>query len=166
MEAEANRFSSDLLLPPYLIVSMMVKCEPSIDLANDIAKAFDTSLPATAIRIARHAPCPAAIVVHGQRKREWLFRNFAWPDDVLVTNEVHHDSPALDLLYTGAYGAKTRDMKEPAYRWIYGGNTRRLGVRVQPIKRYGDQIMSLVRFCRQDVLTKTAMGYRQQLNGS
>lgn len=148
VEAEANRFSSDLLLPPYLVVPLMLKREPSIDLVNDIAKAFDTSLPATAIRIARHAPGPAAVVVHGQRKREWLFRNFAWPDDVLVTNEVHHDSPALDLLYTGAYGAKTRDMKEPAHRWIYGGNTRGLEVKVQSVKRYGNQILSLVRFCR------------------
>ncbi|SEL63497.1 hypothetical protein SAMN05216387_1203 [Nitrosovibrio tenuis] len=96
----------------------------------------------------RHSPGPAAVVVHSQHKREWFFRNLVWPDDVLVAKEVHHDSPALDLLYSGTYGDKTRDIKEPGYRWIFGGNSHSLEVRVQSIKRYDDQILSLVRICK------------------
>lgn len=147
-EAEANRFSSDLLLPPYLVMPRIVRREPCIDLVSDVADEFGTSIPATAIRIVRHASSPAAVVVHSRCKREWVFRNIAWPDNVLVTSEIHHDSLAFDLLYTGVYGAKTRDMKEPAYRWIYGGDSRRLEVKVQSTKRYDDQILSLVRICK------------------
>lgn len=147
-EAEANRFSSDLLLPPYLVMPRIVRREPCIDLVSDIADEFETSLPATAIRIVRHAPGPAAVVVHSHSKREWLFRSFTWPDNALITNEIHHDSPALDLLYSGAYGTKTRDMKEPAYRWIFGGDWRLQEVKVQSVKRYNDHILSLLRICK------------------
>ncbi|SEL63464.1 hypothetical protein SAMN05216387_1202 [Nitrosovibrio tenuis] len=40
MEAEANRFSSDLLLPPYLVVPKIVRREPCIDLVSDIGKSL------------------------------------------------------------------------------------------------------------------------------
>jgi hypothetical protein len=53
----------------------------------------------------------------------------------------------MDLLFVAASGTKTRDTKEPGSRWLYGNGAYRLEVRVQSIKRQGDQILSLVRIC-------------------
>jgi hypothetical protein len=135
------------LLPPYLVGPMVANREPCLDLVDDIAKEFDTSIPATAIRIARQAPGPAAVVVHSHEGRDWSFPNLAWPSEILFANQVHHDSPAMDLLFVAASGTKTRDTKEPGSRWLYGNGAYRLEVRVQSIKRQGDQILSLVRIC-------------------
>lgn len=144
-EAEANVFSADLLLPPYLVRPLIGAREPTIDLTLDIGKTFDTSIPATAIRIVRNAKVPAAVVVHSQAGRDWYFKNAFWPMDFQLASQVHHDSPAMDLLYSGIPLAKSRDQKEPASRWVWGPDANRIEVRAQTIKRRDDRVLTILR---------------------
>lgn len=144
-EAEANVFSADLLLPPYLVRPMIGAREPTIDLTLDIGKAFDTSIPATAIRIVRHAKVPAAVVVHSKAGRDWFFKNTLWSMDFQLAPQVHHDSPAMDLLYSGSPRARSRDQKESASRWVWGPDAYHIEVRAQTIKLRDDQVLTLLR---------------------
>lgn len=144
-EADANRFSADLLLPPYLVLPRIQSRETNINLAIEIADEFDVSLPAAAIRIVRHSKHAAAVVVHKQQGIAWKFKNASWPDYDQLAMKVHHDSPALDLLFSGSVRAKTQDRKEPATRWVYGDGMFARQVFVQSIKRYDEQILSIVR---------------------
>ena len=128
-----------------IVTSLIGAREPTVDLTLDIAKAFDTSIPATAIRIVRHAKVPAALVVHSRTGRDWQFKNAFWPMDFQLALQVHHDSPAMNLLYSGAPRAKTRDQKEPASRWVSGPDANRIDVRVQSIKRQDDRVLTILR---------------------
>lgn len=145
-EAEANIFSADLILPPYLVSPRMQGKEASIDLVLNICEEFRASREATGIRVARLARTATMVVVFGQRGRKWAITNSSWPHYVSPANVVHHDSPSMDLLFAGTKGAKTRDQKEPALRWLVGDNLRTVDVKVQSVKLASDDILSLVRF--------------------
>lgn len=144
-EAEANIFSADLILPPYMIAPKMQAKEASIDLILGLCEEFRASREATGIRVTRLAQRPAMIAVFGQHGRKWAIKNSAWPHYVKPTNVVHHDSASMDLLFTGAKGAKTRDQKEPAVRWLMGENLRAVDVKVQSVKLSSNDILSIVR---------------------
>jgi Zn-dependent peptidase ImmA (M78 family) len=147
MEADANRFSADLLLPPYLVVPRITRRDTNIHLAQEVAHDFTVSVPAAAIRIVRHSKQAASVVVHKPTGRAWYFCNSSWPDYVQLAPQVHHDSPAMELLFGGSVGAKTPDKKEPALRWVYGEAMFASQVMVQSLKRYDGQIISIVRVC-------------------
>jgi hypothetical protein len=111
-----------------------------------LASDFNVSLPTAAIRIVRHAKQPAAVVVHRRQGIAWKFKNSLWPDYEQLATQVHHDSPAMDLLFTGSVRAKTLDRKEPALRWVHGDGVFSRQVIAQSIKRFDEQILSIVRF--------------------
>lgn len=145
-EAEANVFSSDLILPPYLVRPFIGPRLPTIDLVLDASAAFDASIPATAIRVVRMATCPAAVVVHSVTGRQWWFENIAWPSgDFRIVQDLHHESTTMDLLYRGGHREKTREQKERADRWLVGKDVHRRDVHVQSIKRLGDTVLTLIR---------------------
>jgi Zn-dependent peptidase ImmA (M78 family) len=144
-EAEANIFSADLILPPYLVSPRMQNKEASIDLVLALCEEFRTSREATCIRVARLSQSPAMAVVFNQQGRKWAIKNSAWPHYVSPAGVVHHDSPSMDLLFTGAKGAKTRDQKESALRWLVGENLRTVDVRVQSVKLASNEILSIIR---------------------
>lgn len=60
--------------------------------------------------------------------------------------QVHHDSPAMDLLYSGNPRDKSRDQKELASRWVRGPDANRIDVRAQTIKRRDDRVLTILRF--------------------
>jgi len=144
-EAEANLFSADLILPPYLVSTRTQSKEASIDLILNVADEFRTSREATGIRVARLTRAPTLVVVFGQRQRTWTFKNSVWPHYVNPVNVVHHDSPSFNLLFAGVNGEKTRDQKEPALRWLVGDDLRMVDVKVQSVKLAFNNILSVIR---------------------
>jgi Zn-dependent peptidase ImmA (M78 family) len=146
-ESEANVFSADLILPPYLVRSDVGGRPPTIDLIVDVSEAYAASIPAAAIRVVRLATCPAAVAVHGVTGREWCFENVAWPTgDFYISREVHHESPTMSLLFRGSPGTKTRDQKERGDRWLVGKDAYRIDVHVQSIKRQENTVLTVIRF--------------------
>jgi Zn-dependent peptidase ImmA (M78 family) len=146
-EAEANIFSADMILPPYLVSRRTAGRDASIDLVLDVAAAFRTSREATAIRVVKLAKTPAAVMIFGYKHRKWAIKNTSWPHYVNPVITVHHDSASMDLLFAGATGTKSRDQKEPASRWLVGEGLRMIDVRVQSVKISNDEILTIVRIC-------------------
>lgn len=144
-EADANVFSADLLLPPYLVVPIVGRRTPSVALCLEIADTFATSIPASAIRLVRLAGDPMAVVVHHAAGKEWWFENKSWPSELQLAQQVHHDSPTMDLLYRGAPGATTRPQREPGARWLWGRDAYRMEVEVHSIKRDEGRVLTLLR---------------------
>jgi Zn-dependent peptidase ImmA (M78 family) len=144
-EADANVFSADLLLPPYLVAPIVGGRKPSVALCLELSDTFDTSIPAAAIRLVRLAGDPTAVVVHHAAGKEWWFENKWWPSEFQLVQQVHHDSPTMELLYRGAPGATTRPQKEPGARWLWGKDAYRSEVEVQSIKRDDGRVLTLLR---------------------
>lgn len=149
VEADANVFSSDLILPPYLVGPAIRNRPPTVDLVLEISDLFNASIPATAIRAVRMATGPAAVVVHTVSGKKWWFENFVWPSsDYRIVQDVHHDSPTMDLLYGGSARDKTRDQRERGDRWLVGRDAQKFDVQVQSIKRQSDAVLTIVRLLR------------------
>jgi hypothetical protein len=53
IEANANSFASQLVLPDYLVVNWIGAQKPSLDVASKVASDFKSSLTAAAIKLAR-----------------------------------------------------------------------------------------------------------------
>jgi Zn-dependent peptidase ImmA (M78 family) len=61
-EEEANDFASELLMPETLFRPSCDRNKPSLNDVRDVARIFQTSLTATALRFVRFAPEPCAVV--------------------------------------------------------------------------------------------------------
>lgn len=71
-EAEANDFASELLMPEHLFRQACDRNRPCLSDESQIAKAFKTSLSATALRFVQFAPEPCAVVLSIGSRVEWL----------------------------------------------------------------------------------------------
>lgn len=74
IEADANSFASQLILPDYLVLPWVADSKPSLDLANAMASDFQASLTASALKLLQRAKVPSAITCHDQRKLKWYRR--------------------------------------------------------------------------------------------
>lgn len=133
-ESEANAYASQLVLPDYMVAPIASALVPTLDAAQGLARTFKSSLTAAAIKLVRHAPVPAWVVCHRPNAKGWFRPGGAAPSGVFVlTDELHHDSPAFALLY-GPDGGRTAPHMEPSSRWLSGASVRGKDVRCQSMK--------------------------------
>ena len=105
-ETEANAYASQLVLPDFQIRPRARALAPTLDAAQGLARTFRSSLTAAAIKLVRHVSVPAWVVCHRANAKGWFVRGGAAPADAFVlTDELHHDSPAFALLYGPEGGA-------------------------------------------------------------
>ncbi len=71
-ETEANDFASELLMPAFLFAPRCDRSRPSLVDVGNIAKEFNTSLTATALRFVLLAPEPCAVVHSTLGVVDWL----------------------------------------------------------------------------------------------
>lgn len=73
MEAEANIFASELLMPTFLIRPRIEKIDPSLHLLSTISKEFGSSLTATAVRFMHlsRRDCIVAYIRDGKIAWSW-----------------------------------------------------------------------------------------------
>ena len=103
-ETRANRYASDLLLPEALFTPAAAAFTSiDFDTVRELTTTFDTSLTATAIRLAEHGPFPTMLVCYGAAGREWFVRcsvsEALWPPDTAQANTY-----AFDLLKADGTG--------------------------------------------------------------
>ncbi len=82
-EGEANDFASELLMPERFIKPMIVQSEPSIDLIQDLAKKFETSLFATVKRFVQLTPRDCIAVFFNAERIQ-----YAWPSRGLMEGQI------------------------------------------------------------------------------
>jgi Zn-dependent peptidase ImmA (M78 family) len=143
VEAHANAFASQLLLPDYLVVPWLQGKRANLDVAKDLATDFDASLTAAAIKLAKRTSAPACIVCHSQSKLLWRQRNAAFPSDFFVLGDLHQDTDAFRMVFGGASGL-SRPRKGPADQWLSGGGAHRLTVESQSIKLPDGTVLSIL----------------------
>jgi len=147
VEAHANAYASQLILPDYLVVPWAEGKRANLDVAKALGNDFDASLTAAAIKLAKRATVPACVVCHNQTRLLWHQRNAHFSSDFFVLGELHPDTEAIKLAFGGASGM-SRPKKEPADRWLSGGGAYRLTIESQSVRLPDATVLSLLSFGR------------------
>jgi Zn-dependent peptidase ImmA (M78 family) len=99
-ERQADRFASDLILPPYMVRPRLEKLR-RIDLAaaHSVAKEFGTSMTATLVKVVDQNLFPVVVVCHGRNGRRWFRRSAMVPEIWFPRIELDLQSYAFAMLY-------------------------------------------------------------------
>jgi Zn-dependent peptidase ImmA (M78 family) len=143
VEANANSYASQLLLPDYLVIPWLGSKTVTLDLAQAMAADFRASLTASAIKLARRSKGPAVVACHDQTRLRWHQKNLAFPHDFYVRGQLHQDTPAFDMAF-GAAGGMSRPRREPADRWLNGPDAYRKNVSTQSVKLPDGSVLTLI----------------------
>jgi len=142
-EAIANSFASQLVLPDYLFNPLASGKPVTLDAAERLADAFNTSLTATVIKLVRNAPVAAWLVCHHQRGIAWSFKSQFVPNDLYLRKELHQDTEGFGLLF-GTVNARTRVKLENGPLWFSNRDASRYQVRTQSTKAMDGTVLSVV----------------------
>ncbi|MCK9366574.1 MAG: ImmA/IrrE family metallo-endopeptidase [Metallibacterium scheffleri] len=143
VEAHANAYASQLILPDYLVVPWANGKRANLDVAKTLANDFNASLTAAAIKLTKRATTPVCIVCHSQSRLLWLQRNGAFPSELFVLGELHQETDAFGLAF-GATNGLSRPRTEPANRWLSGGGAYRLMIESQSIKLPDGTVLTMI----------------------
>lgn len=143
IEADANSFASQLILPDYLVWPWVSDRKPSLDLASALAGDFQASLTASALKLLQRAKVPTAITCHDQRRLKWSRRSQNFSTDFYILNELHQDTIAFEMVFGAAKGM-SRPKRESASLWISGPGTYRMDVWSQSIKLPEGSVLTML----------------------
>jgi Zn-dependent peptidase ImmA (M78 family) len=142
VEAHANAFASQLILPDYLVVPWAQGKKSNLDIAAALADDFDASLTAAAIKLSKRSSSPSCVACHSQSKLIWHMRNDAFGSDFYVKPELHPETDAFTMAYGS--GGKSRPKKEAADRWISGRDVYRMTVETQSLKLPDGTVLTMI----------------------
>lgn len=145
VEARANRYAADLLMPEFLFKPAALDMEMSFNSVRELASLFRTSIMATAIRLTQLGSFPAMLAWYDARscKRIGCVRwpevpHFIWPKE-----ELHHETYAMEVLC-----GKSIDSGGPkridAGFWFDTRNAYDHDVYEHSIKGYGELVLSMI----------------------
>jgi hypothetical protein len=143
VEASANSYASQLLLPDYLVRPWLGSRLVNLDLAQALANDFQASLTASAIKLARRSAAPAVVACHDQSRLRWFQKNLVFPLDLYVRAQLHQDTVAFDMVF-GAASGMSRPKREPANRWLNGSGAYRQTVSSQSVKLPDGTALTLI----------------------
>lgn len=142
IEAQANGYASQLVLPTYLVDPWLNERQPTLLLAKSLGSAFQVSTTAAAIKMVKRSPAKACVMCHGKSGLVWHQRGSQFPDEYYVASELHHDTTAFELVF-GA-GAPSSARREPASRWLSGSDTFRREVSVESMLLPEGRVVTLL----------------------
>lgn len=118
-EADANAFSSTLLMPSALFGPRCERQKPSLALVESLADVFDTTLTATAIRYMAFCGEACAVVWSEKRRIKWYWASRDFDFHVKVHEEIDAYSIAYDW-FEGKTPSK-RPTSVDASSWLAPG---------------------------------------------
>jgi Zn-dependent peptidase ImmA (M78 family) len=131
VEASANVYASQLVLPDYMVAPWIVGRRMSLVTAKEMHDEFRTSVTASAIKLAKRSDAKACVICHGKTGRQWYVSSRHWPQDLYPKKELHHDTAAFDIVFK-ATTRMSNLRKEPADHWLVGSHeVFRMQVEVQ-----------------------------------
>ena len=131
-ERRANRYAAELLLPDFMFVPRAKGRAITFATVRTLAKLFQTSLVATAIRLVELGSFPAMIVCSEPGRRKWFIRGPDVPEVIWPRDEPGRDTVAYDLLRGGQ--AETGSVDIYADQWINHRDSRRYSLEEDSIK--------------------------------
>lgn len=104
MEIEANKFASELLLPSRAVAAIVDKYGVSFETCSFVARQFEASLTASAVKCVEASDKKAALVVSDNGVRKYFRRSDLWKYYINRGEELSPASLAKDLLTEGVSG--------------------------------------------------------------
>jgi len=141
-EVRANRYAADLLLPPPMFSRRAKNKEMTFATVRDLAKDFQTSLTATAIRLVELGSLPAMLVCYELGKRRWFTRGPDVPQFLWPRSEPGRYTVAYDLIHGSAQTEGSVDVY--ADGWFEVRNAHRYEVREDSIRISDRFVLSLL----------------------
>jgi Zn-dependent peptidase ImmA (M78 family) len=143
VEAAANGYASQLVLPTYLVDPLIKNRPASLIVADELASTFRASLTASAIKLAKRSAKPCAVVCHSKTGLVWFQRSASLSQDFYIAKQLHHDTEAMTMAFTGK-PAVTRPKKGPANLWLSGRDVFRLNVETQSVKLPNGNVLTFI----------------------
>lgn len=143
VEAHANSYASQLILPDYLVTPWLTGKRINLDVAAQLRDEFNASLTASAIKLVKRASEPACVACHSQSKLVWFQKNQAFPMDFYLTRDLHQDTAAFNLAFGAATGI-SRPKRESADRWLTGRDAYRLTIESQSFKLPDSTVLTVI----------------------
>lgn len=126
-ERRANLYAADLLLPKSMFEPRAKNKEITFDAVRALAKDFQTSLTASAIRLVQLGSFPAIIVCNEPGRRRWFFRGADVPSALRLKDAPGGYTCAYELLRGGKNYEGPTDIQ--ADGWIDHPTARRYTLR-------------------------------------
>lgn len=146
LERQADSFSADLLMPSYILDPYLRQFQSlNFDTIRQVAKAFNTSIPATAIRLTEHGTWPVILVCHRQDGRKWFVRNRFVSDDWFPSSELSIESHAFGILF-GNEPDQKKACKISASTWFDRRDAGRYTIQEQSIRSMDNETLSILFF--------------------
>lgn len=121
VEASANLFASQLILPDYMVDPWMAGKRMTLNVARDMHHEFRASMTASAIKLVKRSERKVCVICHDWRGRRWHVRSRSWPHDLYPKKELHHDTAAFDIVFKATSRMST-PRKEAADHWLAGSS--------------------------------------------
>jgi len=143
-ERVANFYASRLLMPAY-IIDPIARRYPKFTFhaVDSIAKLFNTSITATAIRLVEGGHEPSILVCHGPKGRKWFTRSPDVPDRWFPQDNLDHESFAFGVLF-GNHDNDPMPRKIGADAWFDREEAQRYEVQEQTLGTAPDEILTLL----------------------
>lgn len=142
-ERVADRFGSELLMPTYLLKPAVGKiAKLDWGLVRRIGSLFNTSLPATAIRLVEANIVPSLLVCHRQGGRAWFVRAPDVPDHWFPQDQLSVDSTAFNFLMKGL--GNDRPSKTSADVWFNRRGSEQYEIEEQACLTSTGDVLSLL----------------------
>ena len=151
-ETRANRYASDLLLPEALFRPAATAYKSmDFDTVRELATIFDTSVPATAIRLVEHGPLPTMLICYSAAGREWFVRH-AVSDSLWPPNTADAYTYACDLLKENSCGETRGTVNASA--WFEHPVASGFSIEEHSIRTPNDVVLSLLWWKNENMLIK------------
>jgi Zn-dependent peptidase ImmA (M78 family) len=133
VEANANAYASQLVLPDYMVSPWMEGRKFTLNVAVDLAETFHSSVTAAAIKLAKRSTSPVCVVCHNMHGRRWFVRSRPWPLDLYPVTQLHQNTAAFDIAFKATSRMST-PRKDQADWWLSGPDVWRAHVETQSMK--------------------------------
>jgi Zn-dependent peptidase ImmA (M78 family) len=143
VEAAANGYASQLILPTYLVDPWAVQRHSSLVVAAELASDFRTSLTAAAIKLAKRSIKQCVVACHSKTSLLWRQQSPSFPYELQVVRQLHHDTEAMTLAFTTQTGM-TRPKKSAANLWLSGRDAYRKMVESQSVKLPNGNVLTFI----------------------
>lgn len=143
-ERAADGYAADLLMPYYLFKPLArQQGKLSFKAVNALAEIFNTSRPATAIRLVESDLSPALLVCHGSKGRKWFTRAPSVPQKWFPQDVLDADSYAFGVQF-GGNADDSIPRKIGADAWFDRWDADRFEVHEQTMRIGPDETLTLI----------------------
>jgi Zn-dependent peptidase ImmA (M78 family) len=152
LEREADQYAAHLLMPRQIFAPHLRGVTmPTFRHVRELARAFNTSILATCLRLAEINAFPLIVASYGRAGLRWQIRSRDVPRRWGLKQQTHQDSFAYELLQRGI--ACDGPRKQPADVWFDNDDADKYEITEECIPAHGRTILALLSVANEGMLT-------------